>query len=315
LRDGSSIGEGVARRMMRQLAIIFSLFTAVALHTLAAVCAEGEGTALTHFLYEQDVARLYVERCSKVVPGSLQEDMRVTYASYLRQLTQAQRILENQGVELHIVDRTPPSTRQQQVKDSASVFVETTTRGDPVRACRVYFGMLRNQTDAAEIALRKTRSMEQIERVVRSLKQSPSTPTDSLSEAVWSKSTVSDLSLFVTLQRYRIYTDHCSVKVPRLKPNFDGLMEDLRSRFQSIFKGLLSSDAFREMKDALVPAEIGFALKDSVEDARHNFERQDSDSICPKKLNDLGQVSDESLQADLTQTLAAVQNMTRNARR
>jgi len=300
---------------MGQLAILFSLLTAAALHTLPAVGAEGEGPTLTHFLYEQEVARLYMDRCSGIVPGSLQEDMRVTYASYLLQLIQAQRILENQGVELRLVDRTPPSTRQQQVRDSASDFVETTTRGDPVRACRVYFGMLRNQTDAAEIALRKTRSMEQVEGVVRSLRQSALTPTGSSSETVWSKSSVSDLSLFVTLQRYRIYTDHCSVKVPRLKPKFDGLMEDLSSRVQGISRSLLSSDAFREMKDALVPAEIGFALKDSINDARHNFEKQDADSICPKKLDDLGKISDESLQADLAQAIAAVQNMTRNSRR
>lgn len=137
-------------------------------------------------------------------------------------------------------------------------------------------------------------------------------PVASTSEAVWSKSSISDLSIFVTLQRFRIYADHCSIKIPQLKPRFDRVMEDLNSHIQGISKGLLSSDAFKAMKDKLVPAEIGFALKDSLDDAKHNFERQDADSICPKTLRNLGEMGDESLKADLMQTLVAVQNMTQN---
>ena len=140
-------------------------------------------------------------------------------------------------------------------------------------------------------------------------------PVTLSSEAVWSERSISDLSLFVTLQRHRIYADHCSSKVPLLKPKFDNLMEALNSRIQVISEGLLSSEAFKDVKSKLVPAEIGFALKDSIDDARHNFERQDADSICPKVLQSLGQIGDESLKEELLQTLVAVQNMTRNLER
>jgi hypothetical protein len=135
-------------------------------------------------------------------------------------------------------------------------------------------------------------------------------PVASTSEAVRLKSSVSDLSIFVTLQRFQIYADYCSSKVPQLKPKFDGLMADLGRHIQGISKALLSSEEFKVMKDNPVPAEISFALKDSLDDAKHNFERQDAESICPKTLRTLGDMSDDSLKADLTQTLAAVQNMT-----
>jgi hypothetical protein len=92
-------------------------------------------------------------------------------------------------------------------------------------------------------------------------------------------------------------------------------MEELSSRIQGISKGLLSSDAFNGMNDKQVPAEISFALKDSLDDAKHNFERQDADSICPKTLQSLGEMGDDSLKADLMQTLVAIQNMTRNLER
>jgi len=134
----------------------------------------------------------------------------------------------------------------------------------------------------------------------------------SAAEAVWPENSASDLSIFVTLQRFRIYADHCSDKAPQLKPKFDSLMENLNSRIQGMSKGLLSSDVFKGMKDEPVPAQISFALKDSLDDAKHNFERQDVDSICPKTLQRLSDMGDEALKSDLTQTLAAVQNMIRN---
>ena len=131
-------------------------------------------------------------------------------------------------------------------------------------------------------------------------------------EAVWSKFSASDLSIFVTLQRFRIYADHCSDKVPQLRSRFDSLMEDLNTHIQGISKGLLSSDVFESMKDKPVPAEISFAFKDSLDDAKHNFERQDADSICPKTLQNLSEMDDESLKSDLTQTFVAVQKMILN---
>jgi hypothetical protein len=134
----------------------------------------------------------------------------------------------------------------------------------------------------------------------------------SAAEAMWPKNSASDLSIFVTLQRYRIYADHCSARIPQLKPKFESLMEILNSRIQGISKGLLASDAFRGMEDKPVPAAIVFALKDTVHDAEHNLERQDAGFICPKTLQDLGDIDDESLRLVLSETLTAVQNMTRN---
>lgn len=134
----------------------------------------------------------------------------------------------------------------------------------------------------------------------------------SAAEPASSKASASGLSMLVTLQRFRIHADHCSAQVPRLKPRFDGLMEDLTRRIQGISKGLLSSDAFKGVKDKPVPAEIGFAFEDSLNDARQNVERQDAESLCENTLRDLGGMDDDSLRADLTQALLAIQNMIRN---
>jgi hypothetical protein len=131
-------------------------------------------------------------------------------------------------------------------------------------------------------------------------------------EAMWPKNSGSDLSIFVTSQRYRIYADHCSARIPQLKPQFESLMENLNNRIQGISKGLLASDLFKGMKDMPVPAAIVFALKDTLHDAEYNVERQDAAFICPKTLQNLSEMDDESLKSELTDTLTAVQNMTRN---
>jgi hypothetical protein len=133
----------------------------------------------------------------------------------------------------------------------------------------------------------------------------------SAAEAVWPKNSASELSIFVTLLKFRIYADHCSARVPQLKPRFESLMEDLNSHVQGISKGLLASDVFKGMKDKQVPAEIIEAFKDSFDDVKHNFERRDAASICPKTLQDLGEMDDESLKSDLSQIFTAVQNMIR----
>jgi len=134
-------------------------------------------------------------------------------------------------------------------------------------------------------------------------------------ETTWPTNSPSDLSIFLTLQRFQIYADQCSDKVPRLKPKFDSLMVSLSSHTHGISKSLLSSDVFRDMKTKPVPAAISFAFKDSLADARHNFERQDAESICPAKLQSLGEMDDESLRSDLTQTFLAVQSMIQNLER
>jgi hypothetical protein len=128
-------------------------------------------------------------------------------------------------------------------------------------------------------------------------------------EAVWPKNSASDLSIFVTMLRFRIYKDHCSARVPQLKPQFESLIENLNSRIQDISKGLLAADAFKGMKDKPVPAEILDALTDSFDDTRHNVERLDAASICPKTLQNFGEMDDESLKSGLTEALTAVQNM------
>jgi hypothetical protein len=134
----------------------------------------------------------------------------------------------------------------------------------------------------------------------------------SAGEAMWPKNSVSDLSIFVTLQRYRIYADHCSARIPELKPQFESLMENLNSRIQVVSRGLLASDVFKEMKDRPVPDAIVFALKDTLHDMEHNVERQNAASICPKAIQNLGEMDDEALKSGLSETLTAVQNMTRN---
>jgi len=134
----------------------------------------------------------------------------------------------------------------------------------------------------------------------------------SAAEAVWPKNSASDLSTFVALLRFRIYADRCSAEVPQLKPQFESLMEDMNSHIQDISEGLLASAEFKGMKDEPVPAEIIDAFKDSFNDAKHNFERQDAASICPKTLQNLGEMDDESLKSGLTEILTAVQTMIRN---
>ena len=128
-------------------------------------------------------------------------------------------------------------------------------------------------------------------------------------EEVWPKNSASDVSIFVTILRFRIYADHCSAKVPRLKPKFESLMEDMNSRIQGISNGLLASKEFMGMKDKPVPVEIIDALKDSFDDVKHNFERLDAASICPETLQAFSEMDNESLMSGLTVNLTGVQNM------
>jgi hypothetical protein len=134
----------------------------------------------------------------------------------------------------------------------------------------------------------------------------------SAADAVWPKNSASDLSIFVTLQRYRIYAEHCSARIPQLRPKFESLMESLDSHIQGVSKDLLASDVFKGMKDKPVPAEIVFALKDTLDDTEHNFERHDAAIICPETLQKLGEMNDESLKAGLSEIFTAVQNMIRS---
>jgi hypothetical protein len=130
-------------------------------------------------------------------------------------------------------------------------------------------------------------------------------------EAMWPRNSASDLSMFLSMLRFRIHADHCSAKVPPLRPQFESLMENLSSRIQGIAKGLLASDVFKGMGGKPVPDEIVDAFKDSFEDVKHNFERQDAASVCPKTLQSFVGMDDESLKSGLTDIFTAVQNMTR----
>ena len=145
--------------------------------------------------------------------------------------------------------------------------------------------------------------------VITALAIALTTSVATAAEEVWPKNSASDVSIFVTILRFRIYADHCSAKVPQLKPKFESFMEDLNSRVQGISKGLLSSEEFMGMKDKPVPVEIIDALKDSFDDVKHNFERVDAASICPKTLQDFSELDNESLISGLTANLTGVQNM------
>jgi hypothetical protein len=142
-----------------------------------------------------------------------------------------------------------------------------------------------------------------------------SAPIASAAELDWPRNSASEFSRFVTLQRFRIYADHCSVQVPHLKPGFDGLMEEVVRRVQGIAKGVLATDAFNGIKDKPVPVPIIDAFKDSFHDVTHNVERRDAASLCPEMLQSLGEVDDETLRSSLTGVLTAVQNMSRNLER
>jgi hypothetical protein len=100
--------------------------------------------------------------------------------------------------------------------------------------------------------------------------------------------------------------------VPQLKPQFESLVEDLSGRIQDISTRLLASDVFKGMKEEPVPEEIVAAFKDSFDDLTHNVERRDATSICPKTIQSFRDIDDDLLKSGLTETLTAVQNMTRN---
>ncbi|MBK7116142.1 MAG: hypothetical protein IPH71_09000 [Proteobacteria bacterium] len=119
----------------------------------------------------------------------------------------------------------------------------------------------------------------------------------------------SDLSTFVSTQRYRIYTDYCSAKVPELKSEFDRLLESLVDRNQEISRRLLASGPFDGLMGKVVPAEVVEAFRDTLHDTQHNFERRDASDICPKTLQSLKEVNDRTLTSNLSDILTAVQKM------
>ncbi len=131
-------------------------------------------------------------------------------------------------------------------------------------------------------------------------------------EAVWPRNSANEVSIFVTILRFRIYADHCSAEIPQLEPKFASLMENLSSRIQGISMGLLALNEFKGMKDKPVPVEIIDALKDSFDDVKHNVERLDAASICSKTLQNFGEMDDEALKSALTANLTAVRNMSQN---
>jgi len=128
-------------------------------------------------------------------------------------------------------------------------------------------------------------------------------------ELAWPSNSASDLAIFVSTLRFRIYTDQCSAKVPELKPRFESLMDGMNHRIQAISSDLLASDLFKDMKDKPVPAQIIAAFMDSFDDVRHNLERLDAASVCPATLQNFGDMDDDALKSGLTQSFTAVQNM------
>jgi hypothetical protein len=134
----------------------------------------------------------------------------------------------------------------------------------------------------------------------------------SAAEAVWPKSSASELSAFATVLRFQIYADHCSATAPQLKPQFELLMEEIHRQIQGTLKRVLASAEFKGQKDMPVPAEIVNAIKDSFEDMKHNFERKAVADICTSTLQILREMDDAALQADLKEMLTSVRNMIRN---
>jgi hypothetical protein len=128
-------------------------------------------------------------------------------------------------------------------------------------------------------------------------------------EAVPRTMSVSDFSTFVSTQKYRIYTDHCSAKVPELKSEFERLLESLADRIQGISRRLIASGEFDDLKGKVVPAEVVDAFRDILHDTQHNFERRDASYICPKTLQSLHEVDDRTLTSALSDILTAVQKM------
>jgi hypothetical protein len=156
------------------LASISLFAVAVLSFAWAASSAEADEPALRHFLREQEMASVYLDGCVKVFPSVLQEDFKVTYASYMLTLTQAQRILENERKEMRNVDPTPLLIQQQRARASAQdFFAEASMRASPERACREFFRMLRSQDDAIAISRREAKSMDRIDAIIDSLKRSP----------------------------------------------------------------------------------------------------------------------------------------------
>jgi hypothetical protein len=145
---------------------LMSLIAVAGLSCLQPTCsAEAEGALLTHFLFEQELARAFLDKCSNILPDALREDFTVTYKSYVLTLTQAQRILENQGKDSHDVVRTPWLTEQaqQRAKKLTQDFVTTVTSGDPVRACQAYFQMFRREDDAVALARRTAEKLDRMD--------------------------------------------------------------------------------------------------------------------------------------------------------
>jgi hypothetical protein len=155
------------------LAILSSLCAVIAISSRPAPAADNDVQILTYFLLEEAVAREYVDKCSRITPSPLKEDYQATYASHLLQLTQAQRILENQRPKSETADHAWWLTRQQSARKDAADFVDKIMRADPVRECRAYFRMLRRQPDALVIAQRTAKVLDRLDARIRSLQQSP----------------------------------------------------------------------------------------------------------------------------------------------
>ena len=134
-------------------------------------------------------------------------------------------------------------------------------------------------------------------------------------EVAWPRDSASDLSIFLSTLRFRIYADHCSARLPELEPKFELLLKALNGRVDAISRDLVSSGTFKDMKNTPVPDEIIDAFRDSFDDVRHNLERADAAVVCPMTLQNFGDMDEESLKSGLTQTLTAVQTMIQNLRK
>jgi hypothetical protein len=154
-------------------AILSSLCALLTLYSRPVPATDNDDPILTYFLLDQALAREFVDRCSQTTPSPLKEDFQVTFASYLLQLTQAQRILENRRIRSLALDQIPLQAQQKRAKDEAADFVEEAMRRNPTGACRYFFRTLRSEVDAVVIAQRRAESIERVDAKIRSFQRSP----------------------------------------------------------------------------------------------------------------------------------------------
>jgi len=112
----------------------------------------------------------------------------------------------------------------------------------------------------------------------------------------------------LVVQRFRLYADSCSASAPGLKAEFDAAMTSLTARIRSIAAEIMSSKAFESLARQQVPSGLTAAVAKDFERTKREFGSRDATIVCPRTLQNLRDMSDDSLRMGLVQSLSAVQN-------